>query len=141
MCPVCVAGRAVGEPSLKRSGLVTRVRSSWVSARLEASGFGPAKAAARGAVVCDGRGPGSERQGQEAKGLLPVGSAEPGSSVDVLRDPLELAWRGVAGSAQGTQLSHLVRRDKDAKQEILHSSPVASGHRQPAPGLRALGRF
>lgn len=49
-----------------------------------------------------GAGQGFKWKGQKAKGLLPVGSADPGSSTDILRDLLELAQQGVAGNAQCT---------------------------------------
>ena len=48
-----------------------------------------------------GAGQGFKWKGQKAKGLLPVGSAEPGSSADILRDLLELAqqeWLGMPGA-------------------------------------------
>ena len=48
-----------------------------------------------------GAGQGFKWKGQKAKGL-PVGSAEPGSSANILRDLLELAQQGVAGNAQCT---------------------------------------
>lgn len=88
-----------------------------------------------------GAGLGFKWKGQKAEALLPMGSAELGSSASVLRELLELAQQGVAGSAQCMQLTNLVQREEDTKQEILHLSPVASRHRQPAPRLRALQGF
>ena len=49
-----------------------------------------------------GAGQGFKWKGQKAKGLLSVGSAELGSSADILRDLLELTQQGVAGKAQCT---------------------------------------
>lgn len=45
---------------------------------------------------------------QKAKGILPAGSAELGSSTNVFKDVLELAWLGVAGNALCIQLTNLV---------------------------------
>lgn len=91
-----------------------------------------------GAVTCDRSWPGFKWKVQKAKGLLPAGSVELGSSTSVLRDLLELVQQGVAGNAQCARLTNLPQRVKDAKQEILHSSPATTQHCQPAPGLRAL---
>lgn len=73
-----------------------------------------------------GAGLGFKWKGQEAKGLLPVGSVELGSHTNVLRDLLDLAQQRVAGNAQCIRLTILVQRKKDAKQEILHLSPAAT---------------